>query len=282
MTQPSFAFISYRRSETTPAARGLHVQLRARFGGNRIFMDVAGIGAGEVWPERLRRELERATVLLLVIGPTWLTTSDIYGRRRVDQANDWVRREVCHAIDGKMPIIPLLVGGAKLLPPAEGLPDELRGLLAYQAFELRDDRWDDDVNSLCKSLIEGHQFTELDRSVLMPDPRIRINALTDEQIDKLPIELPGWEPVESSLARDYPNSRFELRRAYRFTSFRKAIEFMQAAVDPIIKAKHHPRWENQWRTVIVYLSTWDIGNKISDLDVQLAHQLDRVYATLQK
>jgi pterin-4a-carbinolamine dehydratase len=206
----------------------------------------------------------------------------MYGRRRLDQVNDWVRREVCHAIDSQMPIISLLVGGASSLPPADGLPDELRGLLSHQAFELRDDRWDDDVNSLCKSLIERYQFTELGGSVLLPDPRIRINPLSDEEIDKSLIELPGWEPVESSLARDYPNSRFELRKAYRFPSFTKAIAFMQAACDPITKAKHHPRWENQWTTVIVYLSTWDIGNKISDLDVSLAHQLDQVYAKIQK
>jgi pterin-4a-carbinolamine dehydratase len=61
------------------------------------------------------------------------------------------------------------------------------------------------------------------------------------------------------LARDYPNARLELRRAYRFPSFKKAMEFMQTACDPIQKATHHPRWENQWRTVVVYLSTWDIG-----------------------
>jgi pterin-4a-carbinolamine dehydratase len=282
MSRQSFAFISYRRSETMQSARGLHVQLRARFGGNRVFMDVAGIGAGDVWPERLRRELARATVLLLVIGPTWLTAADKYGRRRLDQVDDWVRREVCHAIDVNIPIIPLLVGGASSLPPAEGLPDDLKGFLSHQGFELRDDRWDDDVKSLCESLIEVYQFTELDRSVLMPDPRMEISALSDEEIDKSLVELPGWEPVESSLARDYPNSRFELRKAYRFSSFSNAIAFMQAAAEPIRKAKHHPRWENQWRTVIVYLSTWDIGNKISDLDVKLAHQLDHVYATFQK
>ncbi len=52
---------------------------------------------------------------------------------------------------------------------------------------------------------------------------------------------------------------------------------MQAAVNPIKELKHHPRWENQWRTVTVYLSTWDIGFRISQLDIDLAGILDRIY-----
>ena len=52
---------------------------------------------------------------------------------------------------------------------------------------------------------------------------------------------------------------------------------MQAAVRPINEVQHHPRWENQWKTVTVYLSTWDIGNKISKLDVDVALLLDELY-----
>ena len=42
-------------------------------------------------------------------------------------------------------------------------------------------------------------------------------------------------------------------------------------------ALHHPRWENIWKTVRVYLTTGDIGHRISDRDVQLAKYLDRAY-----
>jgi pterin-4a-carbinolamine dehydratase len=52
---------------------------------------------------------------------------------------------------------------------------------------------------------------------------------------------------------------------------------MRAAVEPVQKLQHHPRWENQWRTVTVYLSTWDIGNKITALDIQLARAFDALY-----
>lgn len=42
-------------------------------------------------------------------------------------------------------------------------------------------------------------------------------------------------------------------------------------------AMHHPRWENIWKTVRVYLTTWDIGHRISDRDIQLARYFDRAY-----
>ena len=76
---------------------------------------------------------------------------------------------------------------------------------------------------------------------------------------------------------DYPNARQELRKAYRFRSFAKAVEFMQSAVPLVEQLQHHPRWENQWRTVTVYLSTWDIGSRITSLDIELAKGLDALY-----
>ena len=43
------------------------------------------------------------------------------------------------------------------------------------------------------------------------------------------------------------------------------------------KPPHHPRWQNQWKAVQVWFSTWDEGCRITDLDIQAAAALDRVY-----
>ena len=55
------------------------------------------------------------------------------------------------------------------------------------------------------------------------------------------------------------------------------MDFMVAAVPAIEELQHHPRWENQWRTVTVYLSTWDIDSRISHLDLKLAKKLEQIY-----
>lgn len=276
MRQP-LAFISYRRSDSSLASQALHVQLRERFGPSRVFMDVGAIGVGDVWPDRLRRAIDEATVVLVVIGPGWLKAADAFGRRRLDQPSDWVRLEILTALAAKKPLLPLLIGGSSELLPAEGLPPELQPLLDVQMLRLREERWDDDVDEVVEALVRNWGFVASDRRVVLPQPEVQIPALTEAQLSDALRTLPGWEPVETFVAGDYPNARHELRKAYRFPSFKAAIEFMRTAVDPIQELQHHPRWENQWRTVTVFLSTWDVGNRITQLDVNLARRLDAVY-----
>ncbi len=53
---------------------------------------------------------------------------------------------------------------------------------------------------------------------------------------------------------------------------------MSLVVPGCITIWHHPRWENVWRTLNVYLTTWDIGQRISDRDIVLALYLDRAFS----
>src|SRR5690242_7175518 len=142
------AFINYRRSDAPQAAQGLYTQLRARFGPSHVFLDVSAILAGALWPDRLRESLDSAGVLLSVIGPRWLTAANEYGQRRLDDENDWVRRELERAIDHNKPIIPLLVSGIDSLPPSQALPVSIRPLLSHQSLKLRDEKWDRDLGEL--------------------------------------------------------------------------------------------------------------------------------------
>lgn len=277
MSGQPVAFISYRRSDAALAAQALHAQLRDRFGQSRAFMDVGAISVGDVWPDRLQRALEKATVLIVVIGPGWLTAADRFGRRRLDLPADWVKSEIVMAIKAHTPILPLTVGSASEMPPAEGLPSELLPLLNHQTLRLRDERWDDDVDEVVRTLVKNYGFVASDRRVVLPQPEVQIAPLTEAALGAELLTLPGWEPVESRIPGDHPNNRQELRKAYRFPSFRTAIEFMRAAVDLIQQAQHHPRWENQWRTVTVFLSTWDVGNTVTQLDLDMARRLDALY-----
>ena len=271
-------FISYRRSDAQQAAWGLYFQLRSRLGPKSVFMDRSGIAAGDVWPQRLRRTLEQATVVLVVIGPGWLSAADQYGRRRLDMPDDWVRNEIQHALESGQAIVPLLLAPLTNMPPAEALPDQLKPLLEHQALSLRDDHWESDVNELVRLLTGTYEFHDAERQVRLPRPEVTLAPLTEAELDTELASLPGWERVESLIPGEYPKSREELRKAYEFKSFRAAIEFMSRAVGPVQELQHHPRWENQWRTVTVYLSTWDIGLRISRLDIDLARKLDVIYA----
>jgi pterin-4a-carbinolamine dehydratase len=90
--------------------------------------------------------------------------------------------------------------------------------------------------------------------------------------------LKAWKKVESELPEDRAKKRVELHREYKFEQFRDVIEFMSQVAPGCDIANHHPRWENIWKTLRVYLTTWNIGHRISDRDVQLAKYLDSAYA----
>jgi pterin-4a-carbinolamine dehydratase len=86
--------------------------------------------------------------------------------------------------------------------------------------------------------------------------------LTESELSDALSTLPGWEPVESFSPGEYPKSRFEFRKSFTSKTFTDAVSFMQGAVRPINKSKppHHPMWQNQWTTVIIWfvLETSDI------------------------
>lgn len=275
-------FINYRRSDMPQAAHGLYAQLRARFGFSNVFMDAGEFAPGTYWPERLAQALNEATVMISIIGPHWLKASDEYGRRKLDNTEDWVRKEIICALSQKKPIIPILVGGTSSLPPSDALPIELRNMLNYQAISLRNDKWDRDIIELIEILVSKFNFVDNQKGIALPNPILTIKPLSEDQLHNHLENLSGWEPIETMVPGDYPKSRQELRKVYEFRSFQKAIQFMMRAVDPIDKVNHHPRWENQWKSLTVYLSTWDIGNKISKLDIDLAVMLDSLYEEFTK
>src|SRR5262245_1102775 len=77
-------FICYRREDTAGYAGRLLDALRPRFGHDRVFMDVTGILPGDQYAAAIDRSIRQSKVVLVVIGPDWLTCVDGSGRRRID------------------------------------------------------------------------------------------------------------------------------------------------------------------------------------------------------
>jgi hypothetical protein len=144
-------FISYRRDDAAGHAGRLFDRLVARFGPDAVFIDHAALAPGEDFPRAISDSLSRADVVFAVMGPRWLEARDGEQRLRLTLADDFVRLELLAALDKNTRLIPVLVGGARM--PAEiDLPTELARLARLQAFELRDARFDDDVNALVERL----------------------------------------------------------------------------------------------------------------------------------
>jgi pterin-4a-carbinolamine dehydratase len=275
------AFISYRREDTGPIAQVLYLQLKSRFGSGQLFMDVNSLPAGCQWPQRVQDKLLKATVVLAMIGPSWLTASDQWGRRRLDFPDDWVHLELGTALDRDKPIIPLFVGHKFDAPPPDALPDGLQGIFRREGMELRPevDNWARDMASVARELTRYGLNYEPEAG---PRPRpsrkkAKLPGLADHQLSQALDNLDDWEPWEDTLPQEYPRSRQELRKNFFFSSFEEAVEFMTYLTPLFSRLKHHPRWSNEWKTVHIRLTTWDAEDKITDEDVRAAHEVDSAY-----
>jgi hypothetical protein len=115
-----------------------------------VWLDYDDIEPGTQFEEALNQALAQSDNLLAIIGPDWLTASKD-GHRRLDDPEDWVRREVAAGLAGRAAVTPVLVGNAQL-PAAEELPEPLQALPARQAIEVRPERFDDDVEDLIRRI----------------------------------------------------------------------------------------------------------------------------------
>lgn len=146
-------FISYRRSGASTVTYRLVDELKRCFGEPPIFLDVESIDPGLPFAESIQKSLSKCTIVLIVIGPRWLTMTDESDKRRIDDPEDWIRQEVRMAMAAKVRVIPVLVEGTMMLEKHE-LPDDISGLVALQAFILSDSQthWAFDVNRLVTKL----------------------------------------------------------------------------------------------------------------------------------
>ena len=65
--------------------------------------------------------------MLALIGSRWLTVTGADGQRRRDDPDDYVAMELRLALESGLPVIPVLVHGARM-PPADQLPEAIRAL----------------------------------------------------------------------------------------------------------------------------------------------------------
>jgi hypothetical protein len=110
-TDPYIAFISYRTEEDGAAALLTARSLSDR--GYKSFLDVRSLTAGH-FDEQLLREIENATFFVLFLSPNSLA--------RCVNPDDWVLRELTHALSKQKPVIPIFKSGFTF-EAKQGIPD---------------------------------------------------------------------------------------------------------------------------------------------------------------
>ncbi len=145
-------FISYRRDDTSGYSRLLYDRLVREFGEAQVFMDVETIREpGTDFVDAINHGVGQCSVLLALIGRSWVSGTDRDGKRRLDDPDDFVRLEVATALSRDVRVIPIVVQGARM-PGTDDLPDNLKSLARRQALTLSHEDWEHDVGKLTTAL----------------------------------------------------------------------------------------------------------------------------------
>ena len=88
-------------------------------------------------------------------------------------------------------------------------------------------------------------------------------ALNDTELEQALARLEHWRLDDGALRRDV-----------RFANFVEAFAFLSAVALLAERHGHHPEIENVYRNVTLRLRTHDAGNRVSQMDVDLALAID--------
>jgi pterin-4a-carbinolamine dehydratase len=289
---PNSIFISYRRLDSQHATLAIADRLSWAFGADEVFFDRGSIRAGHQWPDALERGLNAAKVLVLIVGEAWLTATDKWARRRIDDPADWVRCEILTALaaneKGHTAIIPVLLDDAKRLH-ADAFDVALQPIARFEPMPLRADLWDEGLETLIARIAQESGLTRIqprhDRNPNGSPARPRREqsnqkTMTDAEVRTALEPLARWQLQWGHHAWGAGGNAQEIVKSYDFPSFADVVAFMAAAAKEIDawNPPHHPRWENQWKVLTVFFTTWDVDCRVTQLDIAAAENFDAIVA----
>jgi hypothetical protein len=206
------AFISYRRSDSQAATGRLYDRLNAAYPG-MFFRDVSGIGVGVDFTREIDRAVSSSLVLIAVIGPEWAAAS-ADGRRRLDEADDFVRLEIASALERNLRIIPVLVDGASM-PEEEQLPAALHPLRKWNAIQLVEEYYEEGLQRLIDALKPqlGEPRTRDRASQDRAETERRLRELRGQAESALAVEdwFAGIQALQAAVSLDPNNADLAAR-----------------------------------------------------------------------
>lgn len=74
----------------------------------------------------------------------------------------------------------------------------------------------------------------------------------------------------------WQETKHGLYKQFNFDNFKQAWAFMGRVADLAETMQHHPRWENEWSVVQIWLITHEDSNNITDTDRKMAEAIDQL------
>jgi len=148
LAETTRVFLSYRREDSGHVAGRIADRLAEHF---QVFMDIDTGEPGMDVTETIRRAVTESDVFVAVIGAHWTELLDPSEQRGLDDPNDWVTVQIATALEHGLPVVPVLVDGARMPTRAE-MPERLAGLAIRQAVTLGDESFTSDSSQLVATI----------------------------------------------------------------------------------------------------------------------------------
>ena len=209
-------FISYRRATGSIWALAIAQNLTQH--GYDVFFDFQGISAGDFEQVILQNIRARAHFLVL------LTPSAL---ERVDEPNDWLRREILAALEERRNIVPLMLEGFDFATPviAKHLVGPLAKLKAYNGLTVPVEYFDEAMNRL-----RTRHLNTAVAAVLHPASTTAAGAATEQQeaVDAAPAVRPEELTAERWFERGVDASDVDTKLLYYTEAIRLRSDFVAA------------------------------------------------------
>ncbi len=95
-----------------------------------------------------------------------------------------------------------------------------------------------------------------------------INVLSNEQINTELKDLPGWK-IENN----------KMMKTFKFGTMDDSVDFVHYILPFCNKIDYHPDIQINYAKAKFELCRWDVGCRISNRDILVAHHIENVYSS---
>lgn len=175
-------FISYRRADSNEESRQIYEALAERFGEENIFRDKDRIPKGTDFRKTIEQYVFVSDEMLVLIGKKWLDIREDSdsSRRRLDNPEDFVRIEISMGLRHVKHITPVILQNAPM-PNENELPRRLVQLGFQNAYFLRPDHFDYDLEMLVEDITQRHNYVDVNS----PDVKNKRASVSNQIISTL-------------------------------------------------------------------------------------------------
>jgi hypothetical protein len=176
------------RQDDPPDRIGLLLsKFEKHFGSACLILGADGAGPPETGgdPTPLDAQTASCDVLVILIGPSWLTARDSIGECRLNNPHDLVRQQIKSALLAGVRIIPVLLDDAEM-PRAGTLPTDLKRFARRKPFRCQQEHWEGDCSLVVSKIENALREAEFKKQRNLKKQKIEALA---------PLEASAWEKV---------------------------------------------------------------------------------------